>query len=372
MVNKDKNTKIPVICISGSPYELGCHHGNKAKAAVQENVHFYLDLWKYFSGVEKDQVLRDAQKFILYIEKLDPELLEELKGVAEGSEMHFEEIVALNCRWELNYAYMPSTSAWTAPEGCTAYALTPEATKNQHTFVGQHWDYKPQLENSCIILRINRENKPDIIMHTEAGIIGHKGFNSAGIGVCLNFIRCDKDVFQPGFPVWIKTRRILNSESLPECMKVIMTFEQPNSANMVIAHRDGEAIDIECTPNDTFFLYPEQGILTHTNHFQSLSFRETDTGKGLIPDTVIRSHRASRLFRERRGDLQFDTIKDVLKDHFGHPDSICRHRDERLHPMEQWETLTSMIIDLTEGKMLYTAGPPCSYPYKTIAMDAIS
>ena len=83
MVNKEKNRKVPVISISGSPHELGRQHGSQAKAAVQENVHFYLDLWKYFSGVERDQVLRDAQKFIPYIEKLDPELLEELKGVAE-------------------------------------------------------------------------------------------------------------------------------------------------------------------------------------------------------------------------------------------------------------------------------------------------
>jgi isopenicillin-N N-acyltransferase-like protein len=83
---------------------------------------------------------------------------------------------------------------------------------------------------------------------------------------------------------------------------------------------------------------------------------------------VIRSHRAARLFQERRGDLEFNTIKDILTDHFGYPGSICRHRDEHLHRYEQWETLTSMIIDLTEAKMLYTAGPPCSHPYETVAM----
>jgi isopenicillin-N N-acyltransferase-like protein len=369
MVKRGKDMRLPVISVSGEPYELGFQHGSQTKAAVEHNVRFYLDLWNYFSGVKRDQVIEDARVFIPYIKKLDAQLLEELRGVAEGSEAHFEEIIALNCRWELNYAYMPSPSAWAPPEGCTAFALTPEATRNQHAFVGQHWDYKPALEKSCVILRINREKKPDIIMHTEAGIIGHKGFNSAGIGVCLNYIRCDKDAFRPGFPLWIKIRKILDSESLPECMGIIMTFQQPNSANMVIAHRDGEAIDAECTPTDTFFLYPEHGILTHTNHFQSPRLKERDTGKALVPDTVIRSHRATRLFHDRRGDLVFDSIKDVLKDHFGHPESICRHRDERLHPNEQWETLTSMIIDLTEDKMLYTAGPPCSYPYETVAMD---
>lgn len=367
-MKKGKDVRLPVIIVSGEPYELGFQHGKQAKEAVQKNIYFYFDLWKYFAGVERDQVLVDAQRFIPFIEKLDPEFLEELKGVAEGSETHFEEIVALNCRWELNYAYMPPPSAGVPPEGCTAFALTPEATENQHTFVGQNWDYKPALENSLVLLRITREQKPDIIMHTEAGIIGQKGFNSAGIGVCLNYLRCEKDTFKPGFPLWLKIRKILSCESLPECMEIIMNFEQTNSANIVIAHRDGEAIDIECMPTDTLFLYPEQGILTHANHFQSLNFRGEDTGKRLTPSTVIRSHRLSRLFRNRKGDLHYDTIKNLLKDHFGHPDSICRHRDERLHPNEQWETLTSMIIDLTEGKMLYTAGPPCSHAYETISM----
>jgi isopenicillin-N N-acyltransferase-like protein len=138
---------------------------------------------------------------------------------------------------------------------------------------------------------------------------------------------------------------------------------------MVIAHRDGEAIDVECTPFDTFFLYPKEGILAHSNHFLSPNIRIKDTGKFLLPDTVIREHRAYRLLHARREELQSDTIKEVLKDHFGHPNSICRHRDERLNPNEQWETLTSMIIDLNEGKMLYTNGPPCCNSYETVSMS---
>lgn len=359
---------IPVISVSGNPYDLGFQHGRQAKKAIQENVLFYMNFWEYFGGAKRDQILKDAQKFIPYIEKLDPEILEELKGVAKGSGLQFEEIVALNARYELSYAYMPPIPTWTAPGGCTVYALAPEATRNQHTFVGMNWDYKPGVESSCLILRINQKKKPDIIMHTEAGIISQKGFNSAGIGVVPSYIRCENDSFRLGLPTWIKFRGILNSESLPDCIKMLMTFEGPNSVNMVIAHRDGEVIDVECTPDDVFFLYPKSGILTHANHFQSPSLRVKDTGKGALPDTVIRSHRAFRLFQEKRGKLEWDTIKDVLKDHFGYPNSICRHRDERLNPYEQWETLTSMIIDLTEGKMLYTSGPPCSHSYESVVM----
>jgi len=254
-------------------------------------------------------------------------------------------------------------------QGCTAFALTPEATKAKDTYLGQNWDNKPGL--ACIILRMDQQHKPNIIMNTEAGVIGQKGFNSEGIGVCLNYIRCETDAFKPGVPFLIRVRGLLNSESFPDCLKTLMDFEGTNSANLVVAHREGEAIDVECTPGDQFFLYPKSGILTHSNHFLSPNLRVKDTGKSLLPDTVIRNHRAFRLLQSKGGDLQFDTMKDVLKDHFGRPDSICRHRDERLKPSEQWETLTSIIINLTEGRMFYTAGPPCSNQYESITMDEI-
>ena len=362
--NHAEKTKIPVISITGNPFELGYQHGNQAKEAIRENILFYLDLWKYFGNVGCNQVLRDAQMFIPYIETFDPELLEELRGIAEGSKIQFEEIIALNCRWEMTYAYM--SHAQTYQDGCTAYALTPQSTKNQHTFIGQNWDYKPK--SLCIILKIHQNCKPDIIAHTEAGIIGQKGFNSKGIGVCINYIRCDKDVFHAGLPVWIKVRGILNSVNFPDCLKILSNFGGPNSVNLIVANRDGEAIDVESTPDDTFFLYPQHGILTHTNHFLSSGIGARDTGKTLLPDTVIRNHRAFQLLKDKRENLQDDAIKDVLKDHFGHPNSICRHRDDRVHPNEQWETLTSIIIDLTKGKMLYTNGPPCSNPYEIITM----
>lgn len=359
---------LPIITAEGTPYEIGFQHGKQTSSGIRTNISYYLNLWHHFCGVEKNQVFEDAQVFLPFIEQLDPDLIQELKGVAEGAEMQFEEILALNARWELNYAYLFPDTAESAAAGCTALAVTPEASADNHMYIGQNWDYKPGLENGCILLHIRQNNKPEIIMHTEAGVIGHKGFNSSGIGICMNYIRCDKDVFRPGLPVWLKVRSLLNSENLSNCLGILMDNEGPNSANMLIAHRDGEAIDAECTPDDVYFLYPPEGILTHSNHFISPRFRAKDSGKSLLPDTVIRSERAHRLLLEKRKEIRLETIQAVLMDHFGHPNSICRHRDNALNPYAQWETLTSFVIDLTEGKMHYTGGPPCGQPYKTLSM----
>jgi len=295
--------------------------------------------------------------------------VEELRGLADGSGVEFEDIVALNARTEVTFACLPNPMKEPVLSGCTSFATTSEATHNGHMFVGQNWDWRAEAENSCIVLKLHQQDKPDIIMHAEAGTIGHRGFNSAGIGVCINYIRCESDKFGIGLPFLIKLRGILNAANLPDCLKMLMSFVGPNSMNMMIAHRDGEAIDVENTPDDVLFLYPEGGILTHANHFQSPNLTVRDTGKSTFPDTIFRSNRAFRLLNKRKGSLGVETIEEALKDHFGYPNSICRHPDERDKPIDQFQTLSSMIIDLTEGKMLYTEGPSCCHPYKSIVMD---
>lgn len=369
---KEEGIKVPIISLSGSPFELGFQHGSQAKKAIEDNVRFYMNLWQYLGGGRRDEILKDIQGFVPYIEQCDPQILEELQGVADGSGVKVEEIVALNARTEVTFACLPNPMKGAAPGGCTSFAITPEATQNGHMFIGQNWDWRAEAENSCIVLKLHQQDKPDIIMHTEAGTVGHRGFNSAGIGVCINYIRCEDDEFRLGLPFLIKLRVILNSTNLPDCLKMLMSFVGPNSMNMVIAHRDGEAIDVENTPNDVLFLYPEGGILTHANHFESPRLKARDIGKSTLPDTIFRSNRALRLLNDCKGTLGWDTIEEVLKDHFGYPNSICRHRDERDNPIDQWETLSSMIMDLTEGKMLYTEGPPCCHPYKSIYMDNFS
>lgn len=357
---------IPVIDLSGSPYEIGLTHGKTCKTSIINNLSYYLGLWNHYSGVKRNKVLDDVQLFLPFIEKIDKELIEEMKGVATGASLQFEEVLALNARWELNYAYLFPAPIKESGSGCTAIAITADRSKNKNLLMGQNWDYKPGLKNNCIVLRIYQQNKPKIIIHTEAGIIGHKGINSSGIGICMNYIRCEKDTFKPGLPVWLKVRSLLNSDTLPQCLSILMNNIGPNSANIMIGHRDGEVIDAECTPNDVYFIYPTTGILAHSNHFLSQKLRVIDSGKNLLPDTVIRSERAWRLL-DRNSVNNIENMKSILKDHFGFPEAICRHANPKMDTYAQWVTLTSLVYNLKKGEFYYTSGEPCQSKYKKLS-----
>jgi isopenicillin-N N-acyltransferase-like protein len=323
-----------------------------------------MNLWQHMGGVSREKILTDVEAFVPFIERFDSDLVEEMRGVAEGAGLEFREVAALNARTELTFSCLPNTLKESSSGGCTSFGLLPEATESGHVIIGQNWDWRAEALQTCVVLQIEQKEKPNIVMHAEAGTIGHRGLNSAGLGVCINYIRSEADVFRPGVPFLIKLRGILNSSRMSAALQMLMAYPGPNSMNMVVGHQGGEIIDVENLPNDLLFVYPRDGILTHANHFESPMLRIRDTGKGTLADTIFRSGRLRRLLEARRGKLDVETIREALSDHFSYPDSICRHPDEACEKVDQWQTLASIILDLTEMTLRYTEGPACTGPYR--------
>ena len=163
-------------------------------------------------------------------------------------------------------------------------------------------------------------------------------------------------------------RGILNTDSLSQAIKKVMNARVRVSFNFLIAHRDGEAIDLEVSPVDVGFLHPEEGILTHSNHFIALTNRADliDTLKAVIPDTLLRAHRARQLLEPDNGHIDVSNFQRVFRDHFSYPNSICRHADTRDEETQQLATLSSAIMDLTERAFYLTEGSPCRNEYRKL------
>jgi len=359
---------VRMLKLKGTPREIGRQHGEQARDLVKDNLRFYMHLWQNMGGVGREKILSDVEPFVPFVERYDADLVEEMRGVAEGAGVEFREIAALNARTELTFACLPNTLKESSSGGCTSFGLLPEVTEQGHLIIGQNWDWRAEARDACVVLQIVQEGKPSIVMPAEAGAIGQRGINSAGLGVCINYIRSEIDAFRPGLPFLIKLRGILNSTRMSNALKMLMTYVGPNSMNMILAQQGGEIVDVENLPNDLLFLYPQDGILTHSNHFESPMLRVRDTGKSTLPDTIYRSRRLRRLLEARRGRLNLDTIREALTDHFSAPDSICRHPDEQYPPMDQWMTVSSIILDLTELTLRYSEGPACQGPYHVVRL----
>jgi isopenicillin-N N-acyltransferase-like protein len=352
------------LCASGNSYEVGFQHGKAAAPDIKKNYQYYMATWLSCSGSTEVEILEKAMGFLPHICALDAELVKELEGIATGAELKLSQIVALNSRWELNYAYLPDMN-YEADGGCTAFALIPETTVDGHTYVGQNWDYKPPLQGQCLLLKIDIPGRPLVTLITEAGIIGHKGVSSTGIGIGLNFIKMKRDKSSLGVPFLIKARHILELPNLDSCIRFMKNNPGPNSGNMLIASREGLAVDAECNPTGMNLLEAVEGVLVHSNHFQKLDAADEDIGCRLLPDTYSRTQQLYRHFHAYGAGNTAQTIEAGLRDHSGYPNSICRHEDETLSADRRWQTLVSFYVDLDTGRLRYNAGPPCLSDYST-------
>lgn len=66
-----------------------------------------------------------------------------MDGIAAGAGVHPDEVLALNARGEIarNHA-----SGFTEMDGCSSFALLPEATGDGHVYCGQNWDWRAETE----------------------------------------------------------------------------------------------------------------------------------------------------------------------------------------------------------------------------------
>lgn len=347
-----------VIEAAGTPYEIGRQHGSQTKEKIALGIATYRRMFMDYAQLEWETACRMAEAYIPQVEKYDPAIMEEIRGVAAGAGRPLGEIMALNARSEL------ALTEKMLP-GCTAFAVLPEASAAGETYVGQNWDWKASQRSALLLLNIKQPGRPEIMMVTEAGIIGKIGFNSAGIAVCLNALVADKN--DSGVPLHIVLRGILNGENLGDAVAAAARLPIASAANFLVGHRDGEAIDIEAAPADYDVLYPAGGLLTHTNHFTSLRLTKVkDIGKIAFADSPVRLGRVNNLLRAKRGRLDLPALQGIMRDHFNYPDAICRHEDRRDEAGRRAVTVFSIIMDPARKEMHLTEGPPCQSEYRVI------
>lgn len=354
---------LPVISVRGKPFDRGQQYGSQARQQVRRNIELYFDLWSQSWGAQRPEVLKQCAELVPVVGEYDADILEELQGIARGADSSLEEIMALNTRYELVFALGMGTQH--GCDGCTSAAALPQVTRDGHTIIGQNWDYKPRFQGLNVVLEVEQETRPNLVTQTEAGVLAHRGMNSAGVGVCFNALLSSRDKFEPRTPFLVMMRGILNAGNFSQALEAVLKAKATVSGNLLIAHRDGEAIDLEVAPDDVGFLYAEGGILTHSNHFLAFTNREDliDSLKPVFPDTLFRAHRARQLLESDKDHIDIGSFQRVFRDHFSYPRSICRHADSRDEERKQLATLFSTIMDLEERALYITEGSPCQNEY---------
>ncbi|MDO9508856.1 MAG: C45 family peptidase [Thermovirgaceae bacterium] len=343
--------RYPFLKLSGNPLERGRLYGQTFRAEIEVSMVSYAAMFRDYSGVNWEEAGRRSLEFLPFIREYSPKLVEEMEGIAEGSQKDFKDILTLNSRSEIVLA--------TQVDGCTAFGATPAVTSDGKTYLCQTWDWIRRQERSLVIIQIEQPPEPTVLMIAEAGVISGKGINSSGLGIGFNALTTGSG--KPGVPVHILLRGLLDSPRLADAVQAVAVPQRSSSANFIIGSSEGEIIDIETSPDDFWVFYAEKGWISHTNHFTAtfLPGLARDKGKVIIPDTFQRLGRINTLLAAHEGKIDFGHCKAFLSDHINHPDSICRHEDPRDPEGKQIASVYSTIMDLTDGVIWFSRSNPC-------------
>lgn len=337
----------PLIEISGNARERGRSYGSQVRDRVHKTIAHYKDQIDKMKLAQGD-IAAIAKLVAPAVERFDPGYLEEMRGIAEGAGVSYEDIFLINARTEiLKIAARPDLRAKIlsdSPDGCTAVTVMPAATKDGQIIHAQNWDWKVECAETGVVLRILMDNGISMLTYTEAGMMARSGFNSAGVAITGNNLESSIDYSQIGVPLPMVRRKALEQTYFAQATNIVYCTPKTASNNMAVSHVDGLAINFECAPSETFMLYPENDLLVHSNHWLSpvALAKLKDTGVAFSACSIYRHTRVREVLAPHVGSITTGTVKKALLDNLQSPWSVCR--PPRLDPSRNIHTATVATV----------------------------
>ncbi|MCZ4292227.1 C45 family autoproteolytic acyltransferase/hydolase [Hoeflea alexandrii] len=364
----------PVIEISGNPFDRGVQYGQAAATLIAKGLGHYMAQMTGI-GFDVSRIHSVARAYLPRMEDYDAGQVEEMHGIAKGAGVGIEDIAFMNARTEiLKLAQNPQLRERAGIESgndeCTSALALPEATRDGRLIIGQNWDWKAECAQSTLLLKIRRDDGPDILTFTEAGGLARSGMNSAGLAVVSNYLDCDRDYRELGVPLLMTRRRILEQTYLAQATHHLYSTRRSGSNNILIGDAGGAGYDMECAPDEVFAVFPSDGILSHANHWiaPAAQAKLRDMGIANTSDTLFRGFRADQLLRAAKGKITRDTFKTVFLDDYQSPYSVCRPVRQSL-TMTASATVASIIMEPALGIMEVAILPAQNPIYQMVNLD---
>lgn len=357
---------LPILHLSGTPYEQGLQHGAALRDRIAHNVAVYFQRFQREGRLSRDEALAMAARYGEAIATQSPAYFAGVQGVAAGSGLELGEVLALNVRYEILY-YRFTANAM-AGDGCTSFAVLPGVSANGHLLMGQNWDWIPEVQGA--VLHTVEPDGLQTVSFSEAGIVGGKiGLNSAGLGLGINGLQTTGDDWSRlSKPVHVRCHEILRSPDLEAAVGLVTGEPRACSTNYLMAQAPDRVADVEAAPDEAHVLGCDDGCLVHTNHF--LDAAALGVSEPPRPRWSSTYHRLRR-FRELLSSKQPVSIEDLqgyLRDHEAYPNSVCCHEDPGLPAGQRYLSVTSVIMDLHAQELYLTDGPPCEGEYQKVSL----
>lgn len=347
-------TRYPEFEVAGSPRAIGLQIGEAMREQIRGFCEIAMEHVNRTVRVSREAALAVARESLAFAEDYAPEMVEELRGVAEAADVSLDDVMLLQVRNQLQ----PEGA-----EGCTSLSACGPGTR----MVAQNWDNDPALDEFTVVLTRKPAGKPALTTIGQAGLIGYVGFNDRGIGLCLNTLPASSR--RAGVPHYFLVRAIYEADSLDSAVDAVRRATRAIPANVMLMTPQGPA-DLEITIDDIRVLTgaPDNNMVTHTNHCLHPELAPINDQFPELIQSHARLTRIRELVDSNEKGITVEQLEDALRDHQDYPRSICRHaNDDPMHGF--WNTVFSVIIEPADRQMWITRGTPCDHPYERYVMS---
>ncbi|MBR2670216.1 MAG: hypothetical protein IKE36_10545 [Solobacterium sp.] len=324
-------------------YERGVQYGEQAREEIDISVAFYKKKFGDFPGWEK--ITDFAKQFVEASKAFFPEAVEEMQGIADGSGHILEEIMVVNARYEI------SNFDW-KPECSTGVYRNKTTGKN---YIFKNCDLGPEVKKHLVILHVVRPDGFRAVGITEAGQLVRDGYNNCGLGMVNSAMLEVTDHAGIAVPGTVVRKKVWESKTFDEAAEITRNVFRTTSTNMLLADKSGNATDFECFPGGTDEVTCECDMIGTGNRFTV--HPEKNRGR-LILDGIDRGLRLKELMSEAGDTIDEFKLMEILKDEKGYPQSINSKMST------SWETVYSIIVNMTDDKVYICLGRPSEGEYK--------
>ena len=357
---------IPVLELKGTPGQIGAAHGEMQRERIAEYVDRFVEWLVRGSAVPltEEALWQTWAGQVAVNQRLAPDLMEEMRGIARGAAVPFERIFLLNSLLDLNsFRYFRLAQAFV---GCTTFAVVATADTGTAA-VGQTYDM-PELHGDYLtLLRLRPVDGPQQLVFTFAGVVGAAGFNEEGIGVNINYLS-PLDVGSGRLHSLI-VRQIVGSRQLADAVTPAVLPPRAGGAHFLIAQADGFVLSIETTAQRYATFLPEGNAIGHTNHYLSPWLKEVEFLRPRSIGGSLARYAALRRFLTEVGpELTVERLKDLTRNHTSFPRSICGHGCSDDAPGNRTLTVAAMVQDLANRQMHITSGCACENAYHCVTL----
>lgn len=366
------DSHMQVLVLEGPPRERGRIHGESLRAeihALMERSSAGASAAEVQSYVEQ---LTAGAGFLRAAQRWTPELIEELRGIAEGSGLTFEQVFA----WQLldESGWFFKKRHWD-DNRCSALGVFGEG---QPTLLAQNADMG-RLVDGCMKLLHIKEGDFEAYSVTIPGVLGVYSLNNRGVGVCLNAMSGQMGKSAAGLGTIFVSRGIAARESLDAALAFVEAVPHASGENYTIGQA-GRVVSVECSAGQVRQFVPAQdaACVYHTNH----PLANDDYDDAYVQGLAAESAEARALLdwafdntRTRCAALQarlnalprpvrIEDVRAILSSHDSAEHPICRHE----RPDRESMTNACIIMELDPAPRMHIApGPPCMTAFRAFS-----